>query len=553
MRNLLSAFATAVLSATLCFSALAQDHVVRDVDIVVTLSHDGAAHVRETWDLSVNKGTEWYLTKYNLGDIRISNLSVSENGQPFIYEGQWNLDRDLEQKAGRCGLAPRTDKGGCEICWGLGSYGDHRFVVDYDMTNVVKSLDDYDCLHVQFVSQGINPYPQHARVVVCADSLRLDEANSAIWAFGFAGTCGFAEGGIVAATEQAFASDLESVILLARFDKGMFAPSSVQSGKFQAKLDTAFENSDYKSFIEQERRRNQGILAVFTAVVLFLGGLAFTSIRKRNKNMFGVMKISDIGYRREIPFNGNLLASRYVLSKCGKLNSEANFSSALILKMIKDGILSVSNDADGKVLICFAQNPQLEGLSSQEREFYDMLLEASGEDRILQEKEFSRWSSRMNNSRRVGRWVEGLTGDGAQFLQNNSFVQSREFTPEGKKQACNVIGFKNFLNDFTLSNERKSAEVALWQDYLIFASLYGIAKKVAREMKDIDPKAFRESFGYDYAAMNRVILISNNMGNTVTNSVARVQTRSSVSGRGGSASFGGGGGFSGGGFGGGAR
>ena len=50
-----------------------------------------------------------------------------------------------------------------------------------------------------------------------------------------------------------------------------------------------------------------------------------------------------------------------------------------------------------------------------------------------------------------------------------------------------------------------------------------------------------------------LFFISNNMGGSIVNSVARVQSRSSVSGHGGTASFGGGGGFSGGGFGGGAR
>lgn len=553
MRRLLTAFLAALLLTVGSGCASAQSHVVRDIDIAVNLARDGSARVREVWNVGVDTGSEWYLVRYNLGDIEIKDLTVSENGVQFITVDDWDIHRSMEEKAGRCGIVRVPDHDGCEICWGLGSYGNHLFTVEYTMTDVVKSMDDYDCLHIQFVSPGIKPYPQHARVEVRADSLLFDSEHTAIWAFGFDGTCDFIDGAIVANTETAFGSDRESVIILARFDKGMFSPKSSIPTAFDQKLEKAFENSDYKAFREQERRKNWGIAGFFVAFFLFVTGAVLTSVRQRNKNMFGVVKLKEIGYRRTVPFGGDIFQSRYVLAKCGRLGSEANTASALILKMIKDGQLLVSNNAEGKVLIGFNPNADLGALSGPEREFRDMLYEASGEDHILQEKEFSRWSSRMSNSKRVGRWVAGLTGEAVSLLQRNRYVDSKAFTLAGKQQAQNVVGFKNFLNDFTLSKERKSAEVALWQDYLIFASLYGIAKKVAREMKDIDPKAFRECFGYELTSMNRVLLISNNMGGSVVNSVARVQSRSSVSGHGGAASFGGGGGFSGGGFGGGAR
>ena len=549
-------FMSAAIAAVvlLCPALLsAQDHVVRDIDISVSLSAGGHAHVHEVWNISAGRGTEWYLTRYNLGDITIRDLTVSENGRMFENEGRWEVDRSMEEKAFRCGILDKPDEGGCEICWGLGSYGNHIFEVDYTMTDAVKSMDDYDCLHIQFVSRGISPYPEHARVRVTADSLQFDSVHTAIWAFGFEGTADFSDGAILVNTEKPFDSDFESVILLARFDKGLFSPLTSEPGPFSDKLDKAFEGSDYKAYVEEQRRDRNKLIGFFSAFAIFMGGAMWTSVRRRNKNMFGVMKLKDIGYSREVPFGGNLFASRYVLQKCGRMTSEANMASALILKMIKDGLLYVSNDASGKVLISFSQQPDLERLGGAERDFYQMLYDASGEDHVLQEKEFSRWSSKMANSKTVGRWVGGLTGEGAAFLQQNGFVDSREFSASGKAQACNVIGFKKFLEDFTLSGERGSSEVALWQDYLIFASLYGIAKKVAREMKDIDPKAFKETFGYEYVAMNRVLLISDNMGRSVVNSVARVQSRSSVAGHGGASSFGGGGGFHGGGFGGGAR
>jgi uncharacterized membrane protein len=119
------------------------------------------------------------------------------------------------------------------------------------------------------------------------------------------------------------------------------------------------------------------------------------------------------------------------------------------------------------------------------------------------------------------------------------------------------VGFKKFLEDFTIIGERASQEVALWHDYLVFASLYGIADKVAKELKDINPQAFEQMMVYDYPTMNEVVRMTRNMGNSITNARAQHFSgggfSSSRGGFGGFTSIGGGGGFSGGGFGGGSR
>ena len=119
--------------------------------------------------------------------------------------------------------------------------------------------------------------------------------------------------------------------------------------------------------------------------------------------------------------------------------------------------------------------------------------------------------------------------------------------------ARRVVGFKKYLKDFTLLDERKTTEVALWGDYIVFAALFGIADKVAAELKDINPQAFEEVIGCDYPTMRTLVLLSNHVGNNVVSSATHYQTASSTSGGGGFSSLGGGGGFSGGGFGGGAR
>lgn len=524
----------------------------QDVDISLVLSADGSARVCETWELELSEGTEFYLVRENLDDIVISDLSVQdETGRVYINEGAWNVNRSLSEKAGRCGIVRKPN--GCEICWGLGSYGRHTYYVRYSMTNAVNSLDDYDALHLQLVSPGIRPRIKNASVSISAEGRELNDENARIWAFGFEGTTGFNDGKIVVGTEEPFTSDQNSVIVLARFDKGIFSSGSIQHISFQDKLDEAFDDSSYQEFIRNQKREKAlmvFVMALFLIVFVLVIFAVRRSIKKRNLKIFGVEKIKDIGYERDLPFDGNLFATRYIFSKCGKVIPESAAASAIILRMIKNGQITLTEDAKGKVLLSFA-GKNLESMTKSERDLYEMIREAAGSDGILQDKEFSRWSRR--HAERVTAWSKGLDGEGAQYIRDKGYVQNKSYSPEGQMNARRAIGFRNFLDDFTLLGERKSAEVALWHDYIVFAALYGIADKVAKELKDIDPKAFEAAVGYDYVTMHRLVYISDNMGASITNTIVRQQTASSVGGHGGFSSIGGGGGFHGGGFGGGVR
>ncbi len=528
---------------------------IRDINIDVTLSEDGSARITEVWNVCVASGTEWYLVRHNLGDIRISDLAVTdETGLNYVYEGEnWNVDRGIEAKAGRCGLT--RDGHDYEICWGVGSYGDHIFTVSYTMSNVVKALTDYDVLHMQFISPGLSSHPQHCKVTISSEGREFTADNCGIWAFGFNGTVNFVGGDIVAESDEPFYGDEESVIILSRFDKGIFAPTSVKDYDFASVKDMAFKGSSYEDFIRQQKEERLAgrIMGILTGGLAILAGWAAKRrIRKRNLNIFGVEKLREIDWERGIPFNGDLFESRYVMEKVGKNSKPNAIASAIILRFIKNGLIDVYKDAKGKTDLAFRQNANLDGLCRPERELYDMILEASGSDRVLQSREFSSWSKR--NAERVSDWVESLTPEGSNHLRADNFVQASKFSKEGQAQARRVIGFEKYLKDFTLMQERASQEAVLWHDYIVFASLYGIADKVAKELRDINPQALETAMGMDYVTMNNVVFMSNNMANSITSAVvSHAQTKVSVGGGGGFSSFGGGGGFSGGGFGGGSR
>ncbi len=548
---------TTLLAASLTLAALAIDPQIRDIDIRCSLDQQGSAHITEVWDVTVAGGTEWYLVRENLGDIEIMDLAVSDGGASFVNEGAWDIDRSLSGKAGRCGLH-RTGAG-YEICWGVGSYGDHVFTVSYTMTNVVKSLDDYDMIHIQFISDELSSSPRHARVEVSIPGVEIDTVNTRLWGFGYYGDARFEDNSLVCESTRELDYH-SSVIMLARFDKGMISdPQSVQEREFQAVLDNAMKGADFGDE-ENEGGGAGGVLAgIIGFLVLLINGgwvliLPFVLLIAKvvtKKRMLGTTNKDTIPWSREVPFNGDYVTTSYTLSEVGEPNKRNQVASAMILKMIYLKAIEVRQTGNGKVELALADKNGIAGLDPYTNQLWDMIREASGSDSVLQEKEFSRWAS--SHQTRVASWAKAVKKAGKDSFDKSPWHADGKVTEAGRNECRKAIGFKKFLVDFTLIKERASREVVLWQDYMVFAALFGVADKVAKELKDINPMAFSDIQDFTPDTFHRVVIMSNNLGQAITSASIPSSSHGSAGGFGGHASYHGGGGFSGGGHGGGSR
>lgn len=562
MRRIIICLAAALASANAVFAV---DWNVRDIDVRVRLYNDGSAVVSETWDLTANEGTEVYIPRQNLGDIEISRFSVSdETGTQYEYESRWNVDRSLREKAGRCGMNHTRD--GVELCWGIGSYGAHQYRIQYVMSNVVKSLKDYDMLHLQFVNDEMAAPPAHVKVTVEALPQPIDTSWVRMWGFGYAGTTEFTDSTAVFESSEHFRYE-SSVIALMRFDKGVFSPESVQDKEFQAVLDKAFEGSDFRqedpnqktSWKEVLLMLLSGLFMPLLCILAIAGAVKGSRLTNRQKRKLLGDSPEKVAWYRDLPFKGDIYQTDFVLDTFETKRQPNAIASAIILRLLQKGYLTANKDDNGKVEIYFSDFADISKLDSHERGLYDMMKEASGTDTILQDKEFSKWSNRASNKAAIRKWADGMEADARKALRDSNVYVSRKFTETGKVEAQHVFGFRNFLRDFTLVEDRESVEVALWQDYLVYASVYGIADQVAKELKDINPQAFDEVVMYDYTTFNDVIRMTNHLANNITNAryvpsqASSFPGAGSFGGFGGGASFGGGGGFSGGGHGGGIR
>ena len=398
-----------------------------------------------------------------------------------------------------------------ELCWGIAPRGDRVFYAIYSMVKAMKSLNDYDMLHLQVVSPGLSTPPKHVKVTVKSSDFQLDTTNTRAWGFGFEGTTTFTDSTIVFESTKPLRTD-DSAIILLRFNKGLFAPLSVQEKDFQEVLDVALKGAKFADDEEVDPVA-EGIAGSLTLlfvyflfirpIIRFFRKASGKLTKKEKKRILGV-KPKNVEWYRDIPLEGHLAADDFILRKLEEKHKDNNLALAIILRLVHEGYLEPSRELeDNKIELKFTDKDP-SGMYSYQKRFYNILKESSGEDKVLQDKEFSKWAK--EHSSMVYNWTQDTQTAASDFLKEKEYYsRSYKFTNSGQEQARHLMGLKKYLEDFTLVSQRETIEARLWKEYLVHAALFGIADKVAKQLKDIDPKFFGQTFSYDYNTFSSVL------------------------------------------------
>jgi uncharacterized membrane protein YgcG len=250
----------------------------------------------------------------------------------------------------------------------------------------------------------------------------------------------------------------------------------------------------------------------------------------------------------------------YFIATLYKINKRReDFLGTILLKWLNEGSIEVKET--GKTMfknkpiysIDLKINEKKYYQNNRELELFEMLKVAS-KDGILESNEFERWCS--NNYTKVLKWFDNILKDEKLELTNKGYLILTEkkflkiFTHKTyevnyilKDKAIELAGLKKFLIDFSDIKNKEVIEVHLWKEYLMFAQIFGIANKVAKQFAKLYPNVITD-INYD--------------GIITVNSIARIGTMAAISSSassssGISSSLGGGGGAFGGSSGGGTR
>ena len=540
----------------LCLSvpSLAENQV-ESVRIDVELQDDGSAFVKETWVIDVDSDiTEWYLGKENLGKMKILDLGVTdESGTEFFNEGtNWNISRSREEKAFRCGLVKKS--GGYEVCWGVGSNGLHTFTVTYTLTGLVKGYSDKDGFNHQFITSTDNGIDD-VSLTIRKNGTILTPENTLLWGFGFHGEAEVVDGAAKYWSTEPFSSR-STLIALLGFEKGIFTPELTEDKTFDDVRKKALKGSEYKKDNNFFEKVFEFLLFAFLGLIslALVGGLIWAEIsnKKRRKELLGG-KESDVDWFRGVPVDGNLKRASNIIriisqksfsTNTGQQESE-RLISAYMMRLFYRGafqlVPQLSGDPAFKINELTLTDNDVSGTDlNMELDLYNFFKEAAGDDSILQKKELKKWANK--HGKKIYNWQNKI---------KDSSITLKTLTA---KEVREVFGLKKFLKDFTLIQDRGAVEVGLWNNYLIFASLYGIAEQVYKDFKKVCPEYFTLSKTMEqFQDVTPTVMWSTFNDSTryfnraASSYAASKSSGSGWSGGGGHTSFGGGGGFSGGG------
>lgn len=512
---------------------------IKNIDMDVFVEKNGDASVTETWKTTSNEGTEIY-RGYATKSYSISNFTVSDDlGRNYEFLSDWDISGSFSDKAYKNGINYNDD--GIELCWGISQYGNRTYTLKYNISNLVKQYTDNQGIYFNFLS-SIKAVDSVKITIHSDEPFSLD--NAKIWDFGNNGEINFKDGKIVLTAKNL--TESQYIVGLVRFEHNIFNISNITSESFDDVYDSAM--SDVKDIEKPFEIKDIFLLlvaAIFFNPILWIV-LLMIFINKFNKKsekltefILGSRKRSgdldfgldgnvlpeDVNYYREIPSNKDLERAYWVCLKYSVIPEEKvkqGIIGAILLKWIKNGYITVLKMEKG--ILSFKDNNyaiDLTKITNVDNEIENGLLKilitAAGPNKILEAKEFKKWSKK--NYSEVSSWFSSIDDQVELNLEKEGLITLTQETTQGmfgtsknitiknvnpklKEEAAQLKGLKKFLLDFSIMPEREYFEVKTWEEYLILAQLMGIADKVAEQFSKIYPNFNQESLlNSDFATL----------------------------------------------------
>ena len=531
------------------------DHIY-NIDMNIYLEKDGTAKITELWDVQADSGSEWYKQLYNLGNQEVSDFTVKMDNNDLTYK-EWNINESLSQKKGYYGIHYVSE--GIELCFGKGDMSRHKFLLSYTMSNFITNTSDSQVLY-----QTLFPNVTLDNFTVKVSSFYEFPDTLDVWGYGYQGYA-YVKDGKIEMTNDGYSVINDYVVLLVKFPLATFNTDNTNGNfsNFDEVYNMAEEGTfDYDYGLDTDNAFSiiDMIFSILTTIVplAFIVGIIVAAsksgygykdnktIDKKNTPMF-----------RDIPCNKDIYYANALINLNNFDYKETNIFGAIILKWLRQGKIAMKNETKGifnkeTSMIDLTMNPSFD--IDVERDLFDIMYKASL-DGYLEPKELEKWS-RKNYSKFFGIFTR-IQNNEISKLKSENHIYKRTNKEECKKKnvmddmiykdSQELYGLKLFFKEFSDMKNKEAIEVQLWDEYLMFAYLFGMAEKVAKQFKNLYPEIVEqmEARNIDY---NTLTYINNLSVNTVhAASAARSAAESYSSGGGGFSSGGGGGGSFGGG------
>lgn len=482
------------------------------IDMDIEIDELGTAHVVEKWDTYLSQGTEGYKTYSDLQGKEIDNFRVfDESGRYYLCDDDtWNINASFNEKAYRCGINHKSN--GLELCWGISKYGNHVYTLSYDIKNFVTQYKDEQAIAFELLK--LDQDVSKVRIEVSSPFYLFNKNNSQIWAFGYNGDVVFENNKVVLENDRRI-SKSDYMSLLVELKENKFTPSYTDSRTFKDIYDEAM-----KKVKAWERNRIITILLLIVSILIpfLIFFLIFIFIRydsKRSSYYFGKdgKKLpKEVHNFRDIPCDKSILKAYFIIKNYNiNKNLEVNKGviGAYFLKWIRDDNINIIEKEKKNFFkknknfsIDITNIDKVNSTDPSEMKLIEHVKKAA-KDNILSSNEFTNYCKKNYDS--INSWIKSLDTNSEKLLMNENLITKEVkpvkilfgwkkdctlkcVNPSLKEEAINVKGLKQYLLNFSRIKEKKAIEVHMWEEYLIFACLLGIAKEVNKEFGKLYPE-----------------------------------------------------------------
>ncbi len=503
---------------------------INNINIDIYVDENGNANITETWDANFYEDTEGYHPYFNIGNATISDLEVSMDGEKFTTIVNWDTYSSydetvkLEKKAYKAGIYYNGNE--IDLCFGITSYGHHIYTLKYKINGFILRTKDADMINWTLFPH-FDPSPDNVDIKIYSDISYSD--NLELYSYGYDNKAYIYNGYIYMSSNGKFKSN-DKMAILVKFPINTFNTTNITTNDFNYYKESVM-GSDIFSIIKN-------IIIFISLVVGFLYITSCITVKERyTYGTKGNIINKKVPFFRDIPCNNDIFRAYFIAYKYNLLRQKEDFIGAILLKWLKDGNVKTET-IEKKILFKSKETNSIifinkNNLTKLEEKLYDWMLEASNDSK-LESKEFEIWCK--NNSKKISTWFDDVIE-----YERDILIEEGNITEETKKkiklfkyinydlsdslmeEAVQLKGLKLYLKEFTIIKERQTIEVKLWNEYLIFAQIFGIAEKVAKQFEKLYPEITNEidKYSYDYDTLIKTIDFINLLSMTSSSAIKK--------------------------------
>lgn len=514
----------------------------------VTVNEDGSMDVVETWDIDISHVNTLYKT-FKMDDEKFTSIKNVKVKDITANREFTQIDEEMYHVTENCYYGLINSKGNFEIAWGVGldnRYATRTYEISYTVVDAIGKYNDYAELYWQFIGEDFEVDADKITGTITLPNNAESEEDIKVW-----GHTENLNGEIYVTDTNKIKFQLENFNAGRYVEVRVLFPTEMVESTGRTYNENRYDEviKEETKWANQANLRRQWeeikdeVVATFVIfVILALCIIFIEKAVKYGKKLSSIKKFvpeQKLDYFRDLPEKDTTPGEAvYILKEpynafsrhFGKI-----FSATLLDLKLKDYIdLRVEKTDKNKDKIYLKKLKESDSnLKSDERRILDFAYKAFGKKTEVEMKTLEQYiekhpagvealingclkaiESQLKESKMFDKKQKeefsnyaGLSGVYYVFaivtlfwafplaiiLLINGLIcgsikkRANVLTQKGVDSKEKWKGLKKYMEDFSLLNEKEIPAIEVWEHYLVYATAFGIADKVLKQLKTIYP------------------------------------------------------------------